>query len=124
MKHLPICFLALACNACGLFQAADVRPVVDNAKAKDAEFATLHAGAFRLLQYAMNNGATETAVRPYADFLAERRTNYDALALAQLAALAELGDVTLTEVFAVVKANAGRVKTAIDELSRDREGDR
>lgn len=93
-----LAFIALLLlPSCAAFQATDVAPVANVAASKDAVNARIVAAFGRLLTAASDAGAPAASIQLYRDFLAQEVADYGKLAVAELAALAEMGDVGFDE---------------------------
>lgn len=121
-KILILLPLLFSLGACGIFQAADVTPVVGGVHGLDAKYQELRGGMQKLLNYGQNNGMPTATLQVYQQFIDERTTDFERLRVATLAACADLGEVTLAEVFAAAQESAPKVKELIDSLNTDKEG--
>lgn len=123
MKKLVVVFpLLLALAACGIFATPEVEPVVTGVHGMDAKYQELRGGFVKLLTYGQNNGMPQATWQVYMQFIDERTSDFDRTRVATLAALADLGDVTLAEIFAAAEESAPKVKELIDGLKTGKEG--
>lgn len=121
-KFLILLPLLFSLSSCGFLQAADVDPVVEGVHGLDAKYQELRGGMQKLLNYGLNNGMPMATWQVYQQFVEERTTDFERLRIATLAACADLGDVSLTEVLAAAQTSAVEVQGIIDNLRTDREG--
>lgn len=115
MKTTAILAL-LMCLLTGCHTTADVAPLTATVQQKDAEFTALAEGFDAILEYASNNGAKPDRLRDYMSFLAERKERYGRLSVAELAAVSEIGQVSLADVMRQVATVAPDVKETIDKM--------
>ena len=121
MKTLLTPVVLLLLSACSLFSTPNVQPVVDGVQAMDLKFNELRAGMQKLLNYAQNNGMPLPTYQLYMEFVAERMDDHSRVRTATLAACADLGEVTLGEVFAASESSTARIKELIDSLKTSKE---
>jgi hypothetical protein len=113
MKNLIICSLFALCTSCA-FTSNDVQPVIDGALMKDRVFAEYNEGVRKLLQYLEENGMPLESVLVYRAFFQQRVDAYETLSDAQVAALAELSELSTTDILERVEVLLPQVKDIIE----------
>lgn len=114
MKNIILIPVLILLTGCGCFQSIDTQPVIDGALMKDQVVADYHAGVNRLLDYLEANGMPLETYTLYKSFFQQRMDAYERLSSAQVAALAELSEVSTTDILERVEVILPQVKELIE----------
>lgn len=97
---ITITLLLLLLCGCGLFESSNTQPLTDAITAMDAEFQKQQIASRKLIEFGENNGMSQAVAGQYRFAFDDIGRAFDRIRYKALAAVAELGQVPLSEILA------------------------